>query len=885
MHVGASHVAVDTPREDGGFPRTWLRETLLLLPALIVATVVMTWPMTPRFFSELPGPAYKTDAPVYLWSFWWFQQHWREWFPNPFGNTQAMFYPLGTPLAYHTTVLFYAILGWPVALLLGFVPAYNAVCLFSFVACGVACYWLARYMGLRSGGAWVAAFLFAFSPFRLHRLTQHLCFMQGDLFALYILGLMALVRSERIQWWPGVLCGVTAALAFFTDPTSALYTTLVSLTFLAFFLRPLRAGTRSLHILAGLGLATLIATVLCLPALVEIARAHEAGDFYVAEGHQKYAADLIGFVTAPKGSILWDALRGGGPWYPCKQEGIVFLGALAMLLFAVGLPARSGDRRAWFLKALAVIFFVLSLGPTLKLFGKQVLVNPGGETPSPIRLPFALLRHLPLLGNARAPDRMQEVTTLAFALVAGIGLDALLQERLRKRVWIPVVAVVLVLCLAEYAVSPVPTFKPAWAAFDVVRQDRESGVVLDGVVNGREPIVHQVRHHRPIITGHVGRIPPECFGYIHSTPLLCQFATQGTTEAIVQLHLDKLGSALMSRNVISFLDIRYFVINGEEEAFKRKLFDGVVPYRLVAQDEDVDVYRLDVPEVSGLCPERVTVGVGEWSVYLGHGWGQHLRISEFQGQRKAIWPTSPKATVLFRVDVPQPVRVEFDTFLPPSCKGTRMAVSINEREIGTIDVPTRTNTVEIGTSADQIRAGMNEIAFSWPYEHGEYTWGPGGARVSPRLVLSSGATGRRLTFGSLAIQGQQKYKNKAGYNILELSDNAKRVLKSEHFDPNEDPDAWTKMVRYIGGIPEGRLVAFMSAVEASTGLTAEGVAALGTLGSAFDMRGKPFWCHAGLGRKGMAPGEALETFSGESHVSLAPGRCAFVAFRFKSGLE
>lgn len=863
-----------------GITQNWGAETLRLTAVLIPLTVLMTWPLAARFCSHLPGPVSQTDTPVYYWNFWWFRAGLGHWFPNPFSGADVILYPLGTQLAYHTTTYYYAILSLPATWLLGDVAAYNMVCLSTFVTAAIASYWLARYLGLKRTTAWLVALLFAFSPFRMKCLTQHLCFMQGDMFAIYLLGLAMLMDRERRWWVAACLCGISVAGAFYCDLTSAIYLTMISVIFVLMFLRPWSNLALSTRVVIGLGTAACIATVLCAPLLTEIYRVHRTGDYYVGTGWLRYSADLVGFVTPPRGSLVWDALRGGGPSYKCRQVGVTFFGFLPLLLFSLAFFKGSTSQWMRFLKVTLVVFWVLSLGPFLKMFGEKIMLeSASSDGPFGLPLPFVFLAYLPILSNARGPARFHQVTTLVFALLVGVGFELLTRLRVFKRFRIPAAIVVMVVSMAEYAIVPIATFQPVLDVFDVVRDDPDDVVVLDDKLNGREAILHQVRHEKVIATGVVSRIPPECYGYLTSAPLLREFSAKHATAEHVAQYRETPGNVTMTRNIVDLLGIRYFVINGPEEAYKRRLFDGAIPYDLVGEAGGTQVFRLAATNHSGLRPERIAVGQREWSAYLAHGWGQWNRKLERHGNRFAIWPRSPMASVLFRVDSPGGMRAEFDTFLPSSCTGVRMEVSINGNTLGTIDVPSGIATLRVRIAESIVKKGLNEATFRWPYPQNKYVWREG-AHVEPAMVLSSGGSAGPFVRGEVQIRGRGLYKNSRGYNIVELSTNGRRVLRTNTWDPYTDKDAWKKLVEHIDSIPKGRLVAFLSAGEASHNMTEDAVEALGDLGSCFDMRDRHSWCHAGLGLKGMKPGEAIEAASGQSAISFAPGRCGFIEFRF-----
>ncbi|HOZ47556.1 MAG TPA: interleukin-like EMT inducer domain-containing protein [Candidatus Hydrogenedentes bacterium] len=855
-----------------GVTAHWRGETLYVAVVTVGLFVVFTWPLAAHPLTQAPGADPGGDTRVTLWAFWWGQSQIAAWFPNPF-DTDAMFYPLGTSLVYHALFLFYCAWTAPVAWLAGIVAAVNAACLWTFIVSAVAGYWLARRLGLSRGAAWLAALLFAFSPFRLWRMRENMNFLANDWFAVYAVLLAALPDTRR-SWLVGLLMGLAMAGCAYCNMTFAVLLVLLSALYIAVFLRPWRAYASAKRIVAGFAVAVVVAAVLAMPMAVALAKAHGDYNYYVKTGQDEFSADLVGFVAPPETSSLWRVI-GAAPDWPYVQEGVTFVGFAALALAGIGFVSRMRDRRIWFWRAALGLFFVLSLGPALKV---------AGQRPEwfGLPLPQALFAHVPLLENARAPERFHAMTTLPFALFAGLGWMAV-ESRLRaSRPRVLLTVLVATLCLAEYGMVPFDTFRPNWRAFEAVRADTDDVTVLDGTFNRRPAVDHQVGHGKPIITGRVARLAPEITAYFRSTPVLREFAAEVPGTAVERFMLEP-GAADMVRNVLDFLDIRYVVIDGVAERHKLGLFEGVVPCACVAADGPLEVYRVDAPRHEGLCPARITVGDAEWSVYLAHGWGQWIRHAEALDEGAAIWPASPRATVLFKSDGAKAIRFECDTCLPATFAPVDVAVAVNGCAVGRFEVQPGRQTLAVDFDAAQVRAGLNEVELTWPVEGGRYTWGDGDAWAPPHIFVASGVAGERSAFvnGQVQLYGQIAYRCERGYNLVELSDSGRRVVGSARFDPHREPGAWARLVAYVDAIPEGRLVAFIASNEAARGCTAEAVAALGRLGSAFDMRGKRFWSHAGLGRKGMAPGQAIENAHEGVVAFLVPGRCAFTEFRFE----
>src|SRR3954471_1535112 len=102
--------------------------------------------------------------------------------------------------------------GAALARLTGAVAAYNWLVLVTFPLSAAAAYLLARHLALPPAGAWVAALLFAFSPFHLAHAAYHPHVAQTQWLPLYLL---ALWRCMDDATWPALtfLAGATAAVS------------------------------------------------------------------------------------------------------------------------------------------------------------------------------------------------------------------------------------------------------------------------------------------------------------------------------------------------------------------------------------------------------------------------------------------------------------------------------------------------------------------------------------------------------------------------------------------------------------------------------------------------------------------------------------------------
>jgi hypothetical protein len=149
--------------------RPWVRHLAVLVGFLLLA-ILGTWPLATQFTTAVPGGG---DAWQHLWNLWWMRQALTQ--PTDPFFTNALYYPNGVSLLFHTLVPLESTLTVPFQLLgVDLVPLYNSVLLGSFVLAGYGTWLLVRDLTGHAGAALVAGFAFAFCPYHLGHLLGHM---------------------------------------------------------------------------------------------------------------------------------------------------------------------------------------------------------------------------------------------------------------------------------------------------------------------------------------------------------------------------------------------------------------------------------------------------------------------------------------------------------------------------------------------------------------------------------------------------------------------------------------------------------------------------------------------------------------------------------------
>jgi hypothetical protein len=430
----------------------------LVVPAYLLLSLAFTWPLAAEFDRSMPSVFGPLDA--LLQSFlvgWDYQALGHD--PVSIWNP-PIFHPEPRALTYMDHMIGETIVAAPVIAATGNIAAgYNVLVILSFVMSGWAVYRLVRFLGPSRPAAFLAGFLFAFSPYRFSNLGL-LNQVQTQFIPLGLFFALRYFRHRRDRDL------VATAAVFLVQAWFGWYYTFHLALALALLAAWELAGGRTAWRDVSWKRATLVTTVtllLILPGVIPYwqqqrsmptfrrslgSTALHSADLldYVKvnvenrlgalvpafRSHQGYWPGLVSVAFAALG--LAGLARGGSsrmgvtPRAPIPADGeasIVRGGSgRVQRLRRIGDGFRDwADRTGvWgYFVILGATAFVLSLGPVLQVAGRRLLVP----------LPYSLAYYvIPGFASMRAPGRFAGLVVLAAAVLAGLGYG-LLERRLR----------------------------------------------------------------------------------------------------------------------------------------------------------------------------------------------------------------------------------------------------------------------------------------------------------------------------------------------------------------------------------------------------------------------------------------------------------------------
>lgn len=474
-----------------------------LLVFALYAGLAVVWlsPLSLRLANYIYDPG---DSFLNAWALAW---DWHALTSDPWSLFDAnVFWPAAQSLAFSEHLIVQALMAAPVLVLTGNpILAHNLVLLVSFPLTGLGTYLLVKRLTGSFWAALLAGFFFAFCPYRLLQVTR----LQTSTIQWLPFTFLFLHRWLESRRWRDLL-GLTLfyVLQALSSGYWALYLT-VSLGLALALTLPWQGRWRSGRTWGQLALFGGLSAAALLPFFLPYLQVREAMGFSRGiEEVRYYSATLRNYFSAPGSNALWGPLL----YHLGREEARLWAGVTAPLLALLGLlwgRGQGGPRpqARWLYLILALAAFVLSLGPEVMAFGRELFSGP-------YRL---LYEHFPGFRGLRTAARWGVFLMFFASVLAGLGLAGLL-ARLRSRrvraLAVLVVAAALALELWPAAIRshgphPVPGDLPPFLPW-LARQSGPGAVLhlpLDSPRKNAYFTYVSAFHFKPIVNGYSGYFP------------------------------------------------------------------------------------------------------------------------------------------------------------------------------------------------------------------------------------------------------------------------------------------------------------------------------------------------------------------------------------------
>jgi hypothetical protein len=486
-----------TSQEAPGKPLSLWMIALTPLGFYAAALFILTWPAALYFSSEfLTGP---DDGLQNVWNLWWVNKALTQLHTLPF-FTHMLHYPRGTTLLGHTLNPFNGLLAIPLLRIFTLVQTHNLIVAFSFIMTGWTTFLLAHRFSRSWSGSLLAGFVVTFSAYHFAHARGHLQLISMEWIPLFLLLWHELITRPAIR--TALAAAGALLLVDLCDHYYSFYCVMMAVPMLAWqmlrtrswrlpFQRPMRWPL----------LAFLIAAVPTTGVLAwAVLRADARDPLYFAHNPHDWSNDLVAAFIPGLTWRFGDLTR--GYWSAFLEtprnavEICVYVGWALLILAAISWKRRKSPQTYFaFWATMAVVFFLLSLGPSLGAFGHDLRIP----------MPYAAFEKLfPPLRMSGVPVRMMCMVQIALAVLAACGWSSL-QATARGRA---VIAALAMLALIETAPAPLlhtlPSTPPYVTALATL-PDR--GGTLDLVSDMYNGLYHQTIHAKPLAFGYISREP------------------------------------------------------------------------------------------------------------------------------------------------------------------------------------------------------------------------------------------------------------------------------------------------------------------------------------------------------------------------------------------
>lgn len=907
-----------------------------VLLAYLLLSLLLTWPLAAQFATHVPGDG--IDDPSLAWNLWWVKHALVDQPQNPFA-CDWQFWPVGVNLAFYTLTILNGLLSIPLQTVFGLIPTYNILLLSSFVLGGLGAYllcleFLRRFSApsrlLVSLSAFLGGALYAFASGKLF----YAALGQGNVASSQWIpfAMLYLVRTVQANGRPrdAALAALFLVLQAYAELTYASFLLVFIGLVVVWRLLSLSAKVASAGDDAGSGhrregIPSLIARFALLGALFVIGIApvlanmlpdlRAEGDFFTAGGGfaDIFSADLAGYAVPTQlhpvlGDVIreWSsasALQAAGRLFAVDKGQQIYIGYTALALAVAGMWLGRRRVEVWFWAVTALFFFLLTLGPNLRIAGAD----------TGIPLPFRLFEQLPFFKGNRYPSRYSVMLLASLSPLVALATQRFIIGADRWRslrgqpgrngrhirsasmldAWSPGYlgrfAMLLSFLLFEHLSLPLPVSNlgDVPPIYDVVAAEPGDFALLElplgwrngARVAGKQDVLimqqlwYQSRHGKRLLGGNTSRNPEFKFQYFSEDPILARLIAL-TNAADLPQH-DALRATLTNLPVTeddrvaarawaAFLNIRYVMLHRDKlPAEAETLLNDLLPVKIVAEDGDRALYRLAEPLER---PSLFMPGSDQGRIILAEGWSSPINTPEpapIYAQRREVrllLPLPPGETT---------IRFDGQALAP----GQHVALVVDGRAIGEQPWPQGPFQLQFDIPADPTRPPLSDVRLRFTVVTPLVELSQQLNRPGPTGVLVRSAGQETGDFAHIYVDGVDQSPNERGYNLVAFDPVAGTVLAAASFDTHADSEASIALARWVAALPGGLFVAGATRDEAAAQLSQEAVDALRSLGVMLDLRGRFRWGHAFIGRVGAPLSTAIEAVDGirpaQVHLELA----------------
>ncbi len=531
-----------------------------IFPALfyLILFSLLTWPLirdfSTHFFTD------DGDGFMNIWNLWWVNTAVSQPSIHPsIWHTDMLHWPFGVTLLGQTLNPFNGLLAVPLLRVMSLVQAHNLIVLFSFVMSGVTAYWLAYYLTRSIWGSLLAGFVFTFSSYHFAHFYGHLNLISMEWIPLFVLCWYILITRPSLTM--GLASALTLWLVLLCDYYYFFYCVLTGVLIVIwymvaqsnfwFFLKREYLTSLSAFVAASL--------LLVGPTIFPLMYLMRTDPLLDAHNPKSFALDLFALFVPGESWRFSQLTEGYWSRLPLGiSEASVYLGYAVILLVGFLWTKRKDGSSAGLWYFIAAFFFLMALGPVLRVNGEIVYEGV---------MPYTLLEKvLPFLKLSGVPARMTVMVTLSAAVLSAMAVTHLPKTSSGKIF----TSIIIALLFVEYLPAPLPATPTEVPAYVTALADlpNDGGVLDEAAPTKYFQLYYQTVHRKPM-----------AFGYVARTPSSVVEKEKGLNRAINRENYTALWDVYRVRYIVTKDVIAYD--------------DPYISVELVYQDNEVNIYRLE----------------------------------------------------------------------------------------------------------------------------------------------------------------------------------------------------------------------------------------------------------------------------------------------------
>lgn len=348
----------------------------------------------------------------------------------------------------------------PIHMIFGEPLGYNVIFFLNFVLSGYAMALFIKYLtrseSILSPAPVLAGIAYMFAPYHIAHSLGHFGAMQMQWIPFIFTVALSALRSWRI--WKLILLALLITIQSWEEHHYMVWLAVAGMIFCALYWKEFVATIRS-HIWGVVLLGILLCIGVVVPYIPTIQLQQTDSSAITSSTDQiiRFSADLFSFITPAPWHPLWGGIAHAlfGQYFTGNEaESVQYLGIpLLIVIIFFGKHTPHKQRITWI--SIGGIFFILSLGPVLHVFGHI----------TSIRLPYGLIEHLPVFSAIRTIARAGSMVTFAVCVL----LAWVIATNQHRKI---VSFAIGVLILLDFLFIPFPTqsavLSPAYAALATI---------------------------------------------------------------------------------------------------------------------------------------------------------------------------------------------------------------------------------------------------------------------------------------------------------------------------------------------------------------------------------------------------------------------------------